>query len=188
MYPDGERYAGDKRVLTAFLHSGVVREMILRLKFGGERHLATVLAELSLGSWKEMPSADDAVVPVPAFSGRLRKRGYNQAALIARAVSRITGASFSQPLARMQGESQIQVTGGARRDNVHGKFSVKSWAGCTGKIWLVDDVMTTGATIAEIVSTLSDAGIHEVQPAVVCFRKIAEKSIIPGKEVCHAGV
>jgi len=119
---------------------------------------------------------------------RLRKRGYNQAALVASAVSRATGASFIQPLVRSGGESQIGVAGVARQGNVRGRFSVRSGTQCSGRVWLIDDVMTTGATITEIVSTMSDAGIRRVQPAVVCFRRIGEKSIIPGKEVNHAGV
>jgi ComF family protein len=188
MYPHGEQMAGDTRVFTAFLHSGVVREMVLRLKFGGERKLAVTLAELALSSWKEIPSSEDTVVPVPASPGRHRERGYNQAALIASAVSRATGALFMQPLVRSGGESQIGVPGRARQGNVRGKFSVRSGTRCSGKVWLIDDVMTTGATITEIVSTLSDAGIRRVQPAVVCFRRIGEKSIIPRKEVYHAGV
>jgi len=188
MYPDGEQMAGETRVFTAFLHSGVVREMVLRLKFGGERKLAVTLAEMALSSWEQIPSSEDIVVPVPASPGRLRERGYNQAALIASAVSRATGASFIQPLIRSGGESQIGVSGVARPGNVSGKFSVRSGTRCSGKVWLIDDVMTTGATITEIVSTMSDAGIHRIQPAVVCFRRIGEKSIIPGKEVNHAGV
>lgn len=188
MYPHGDQMVGGIRVLTAFLHSGVVREMVLRLKFGGERKLAVTLAELALSSWKETPSTEDTVIPVPTSPGRLRERGYNQAALIASAVSRATGARFVQPLIRSGGESQIGVSKAARPGNVSGKFSVRSGTRCYGRVWLIDDVMTTGATITEIVSTLSDAGIRRVQPAVVCFRRTGEKSIIPRKEVNHAGV
>ncbi len=187
MYPDGERMAGGIRVLTGFFHTGVVREMILRLKFGGERHLGRELARLALDSWKETPSGDDTIFPVPASRKRLRERGYNQAALLAAAISTETGAKFKDPLIRSSGESQIRVPGAGRAENIHGKFSVSQGTGCDGRLWLIDDVMTTGATITEIVSTLSDAGIHRVQPAVVCFRKISKESII-SREVNHAGV
>ncbi len=188
MYPDGERMIEGIRVLTGFLHSGVMREMILRFKFGGERHLGRELARLALDSWKEIPSGDDTLFPVPISRNRLRERGYNQAALLAVAISRETGASFRESLVRSGGESQIGVSGSERVENISGKFSVSPGTGCTGRAWLIDDVMTTGATITEIVSTLSDAGIQQVQPAVVCFRKIREKSIIPSKEVNHAGI
>lgn len=187
MYPDHERITGGIRVLTAFLHAGVIREMMLRLKFGGERHLGCELARLSLDSWKEVPSKEDLVFPVPVSRKRLRERGYNQAALLAMAVAGETGAVYKDPMIRKRGESQINVPGASRAENIKGKFSVSSGAVCNRRVWLIDDVMTTGSTIAEIVSTLSDAGIHKVQPAVVCFREIDEESIIAGKEANHAG-
>ena len=169
---------GDIQVLTGFLHSGVMREMILRFKFGGERHLGKELARLTLDSWAETPSMSDFLIPVPVSRKRFRERGYNQAALLAKAISRETGAVFENPLVRSSGESQIRVSGAERAENIRGKFSLSPGTTYKGRVWLIDDVMTTGATIAEIVSTLSDAGIHRVQPGVVCFRKISEESII----------
>ncbi len=178
IYPDGARMAGGVSVLTGFLHSGVVREMILRLKFGGERHLAGHLARLALDSWEKIPSREDTVFPVPVSARRLRERGYNQSALLASAISRETGAVFKDLLVRAGGESQIRVSGPGRKENIRGKFTVLPETGSHGRFWLIDDVMTTGATITEIVSTLSDAGFRQVLPAVVCFRKIEVESIV----------
>ncbi len=186
MFPDGVRMAGDIKVFTAFHHSGVVREMILRFKFGGERYLASELAKLSLDSWPEIPGSDDTLFPVPVSSARRRERGYNQAALLASAVARETGSIVKKPLARSGGESQIKVRGPDRTENVKGKFSVLKGIEHTGRAWLIDDVMTTGSTIIEVVSALSDAGLKNVQPAVVCFREISEESIIPCEEVEYA--
>lgn len=178
IYPDGARMAGEINVLTGFLHAGVVREMILRLKFGGERHLAGHLARLALDSWENIPSKEDTVFPVPVSGRRQRERGYNQSALLASAVSRETGAAFKELLVRTGGESQIRVSGAGRAENIRGKFTVLPGAESAGRFWLIDDVMTTGATITEIVSTLSDAGFRQLQPAVVCFRKSEIESIV----------
>ena len=188
MYPDGERWIGGQHVFTGFLHAGVVREMILRFKFDGERHLNRELALLTLSVWREAPSASDTVIAVPVSRRRFRQRGYNQAGLLAKAICRETGAVYKNILVRKSGQSQIEVPGASRVDNIRGKFALKPGSELKGKVWLIDDVMTTGSTITEIVSTLSDAGISEVQPGVVCFRKLDEESIIPCKEVYHARV
>jgi competence protein ComFC len=188
MFTDGERVAGGIRVLTAFLHSGVVREMVLRLKYKGEKHLSGELSRLALRSWIETPGECDTIIPVPASRERLRKRGYNQAALLASAVASRTGAFYRDILVRKDGDSQIGVSGTMRPENIRGKFAVERIPALKGRVWLIDDVMTTGATITELISTLSDKGVCEVQPAVVCFRKLALESIIPAEEVGDAGV
>ncbi len=186
MFPDGIRMAGNTQVFTGFHHSGVVREMILRFKFGGERHLARELARLSLDAWPKIPDADDTLFPVPASRARMRERGYNQAALLASAVARETGSTVKKTLFRSGGESQIKVRGADRTENIRGKFSVLKGTEHTGRAWLIDDVMTTGSTIIEVVSALSNAGLRHIQPAVVCFREISEESIIPCEEVEYA--
>gem|GEM_PF-1992602 len=188
MFPDGSRFAGGTRVLTGFLHTGVVREMVLRLKYHGERHLSGKLAALALKSWEVSPVKGDTLIPVPSSRERLRKRGYNQAALLASAVAARTGAVSRNILVRERGESQTEISGARRIENVRGRFAMNGNHSFQGRVWLIDDVMTTGATITELVSTLSHHGIRDVLPAVVCFRKLAEESIIPGKEVDYAGV
>ncbi len=179
MFPYGIRNVGKVSVLAAFSHSGVIRELILRLKFGGEKHIALELVKLSLQTWKKLPSCNDTIVPVPASPERLRERGYNQAALLARAVCSQTGAKYMDILQRQNGVSQIGKSGIERSKNISGKFNLKSNPMLSGTVWLIDDVLTTGATLTEVLSVLSDEGINEVQPFVVCFQKLSNDIIIP---------
>jgi len=188
VYPDGERIVLGRPVLTAFRHSGIPRELILRLKFSGERVLASSLARLSLLSWRRVPEKGDTIVPVPSARRRLRERGYNQAALIAGAVAGATGARLEKILTRRPGESQIGLSGRERIENIRGQFTLSGPAVFSGRTWLIDDVMTTGATITEISAVLEDAGIRRIIPAVVCFRNTEDESIIQGKEVDDGGV
>lgn len=187
-FPDGERSSFGVPVLTAFLHKGIPRELVIRLKFNREKHLAGLLARLALLSWKEIPSACDRLVPIPVSSAKLRKRGFNQAALLASAIGRITGAEPDDILACRRGEPQVGLSAHERRKNIRGRFSLKRKTETDGTIWLIDDVMTTGATVSEAFAVLGDAGISRVRPAVVCFRKPSDESIIRCKEVDNAGV
>lgn len=188
VYPDGERIVKGRTVLTAFHHSGVPRELIIRLKFNGERRLASKLAELSLHYWRRIPARGDMIVPVPSSGSRLRKRGYNQTALIASAVARSTGSCYRNILSRRAGGSQIGLSGSERLQNIRGQFTMTGNVRKPVRTWLLDDVMTTGATVSECSAILEDAGIPTVIAAVVCFRKTEDESIIHGKEVCNGGV
>ncbi len=187
-FPDGERSADGLSVLTAFLHRGIPRELVIRLKFNRERHLAGVLAGLALLSWKEVPASGDLIVPVPVSSVKLRKRGFNQAVLIASSIARSTGAKLEEMLTCRQGEPQVGLSADERKKNIKGRFSLKKKTDAEGTVWLIDDVMTTGATLSEACAVLGDAGVRRIRPAVVCFRKPSNESIIRCKEVDNAGV
>ena len=188
IYPDGERVIRGKSVLTAFHHAGIPRDLVIRLKFGGERKLAPVIAALCLSAWRDFPGRGDTVIPVPTTSSRIRKRGYNQAELIAKAVTRTTGAVCMNLLKRERGDSQVGLTAEERARNIRGKFSLSGRPEQTGRIWVLDDVMTTGATMLECIAVLEDAGMEKPSAAVVCFRKTEDESIIQGKEEYYGGV
>ncbi len=188
IYPDGERVIHGKSVLTGFHHAGIPRELIIRLKFGGERKLAPVIAALSIAAWRRVPGRGDVVIPVPTTSSRIRKRGYNQTELIARAVTKATGAVCVNLLRRKKGDSQVGLTAEERAANIRGKFYLSGRPEQPGRIWVLDDVMTTGATMLECIAVLEDAGVKEPAAAVVCFRKPEDESIIQGKEVIYGGV
>jgi ComF family protein len=137
--------------------------LVQALKFRGELALAGLLG----GLLAEVVAAEqvDCVVPVPLSAERLRRRGYNHAAEIARRVSRL-------PLeldlcARVRDTPpQMELPFAERQRNVRGAFRcTRSAAGW--RIALVDDVMTTGATLNEIASVLKDAGASRVVNWVV---------------------
>lgn len=185
VFPDGERSFPGGSALTAFHYSGVPRELVVRLKFGGERKLADPIAALALENWRAVPGSESLVIPVPTTRARLRKRGYNQAALIARKVASKTGASFTGALSRVCGDSQVGLSAAARKQNVKGAFKLADKLPGNADAWIVDDVMTTGATLSECVSILRSAGVRRVTCAVVCFQKPSDEGIIQDKEVDH---
>lgn len=116
--------------------------------------------------------AVDAVVPVPLADARLRERGYNQAALLAAAVSRRLALKFEPAwLLRVAAtHRQTSLPRARRAANVRGAFAAEPLAQTAMRgraVALVDDVMTTGATLAEASRVLLQAGCSDVQVWVV---------------------
>jgi ComF family protein len=108
------------------------------------------------------PDPPDLVVPVPLHPRRLRQRGFNPAGLLARAAARAGGARLdATALYRLRDTpSQTSLDRRQRRANVRGAFAARRPV--PARVWLVDDVVTTGATLAEAARALRRAGARRV--------------------------
>ena len=118
----------------------------------------------------EIVRAADAVTSVPLYPKRERERGYNQAALLGEALARRVGIPFRRRLLgrRRATATQTHLTAAQRVHNVRGVFSV-AWPGRVrgARIVLVDDVMTTGATVNECARALQEAGAASIMVLTV---------------------
>jgi ComF family protein len=139
--------------------------LVQALKFRGELALAPVLGDLLARCITE---AADCVVPVPLSSERLRSRGYNQSLEIARRVAALTGARLAPGLCerRRDTATQMDLPLEERAKNVRGAFHCPGIIG-SATVAVLDDVMTTGATLDEIAATLKRAGAARVVNWVV---------------------
>jgi ComF family protein len=110
----------------------------------------------------------DLVVPVPLQRKRLQQRSYNQALLLAREVARIRGLPLnSNLLIKIRAtESQQELSASDRIKNLRGAFQLQEKLSGQ-RILLIDDVMTTGATVATCSQVLIDGGAAEVYVAVI---------------------
>ena len=141
--------------------------LVQGLKFRGELALAPLLGQM-LATRLPRGTRVDYILPVPLARARLRERGFNQALEIARQVASATGCRLAPLLAERERDTapQVDLPLDARARNVRGAF--RSTALPSGaEIALVDDVMTTGATLEELAATLKRAGAARVVNWVV---------------------
>lgn len=158
-----------------FLYDGPARTLVLRLKNGGESrapHLARDMARVA----PEWIAPGRILVPVPLHRLRLARRGYNQALLLARALARSGGAELAPDwLQRVKNTRSTQgMRRAARLANIAGAFRLRPDAQSRirgADITLIDDVMTTGATLSACARLLRRAGAASV--AVLVYARVA---------------
>jgi len=162
----------DDGPIAAFVYGGAIADAITRFKYGARPDLARPLADLL---WHAVAARAGllrgcVVVPVPLHPVRLAERGFNQSALLARPVSRRLGAPFV-PLALARVRDTARQASLGREDrlgNVGGAFAVRQAKRLRGsRILLVDDVRTTGATLAACTQAALEAGAGPVTTAVL---------------------
>lgn len=147
-------------ITAPYRWTGVVQELVYSLKYRNVRASAPRLAELMSAHLADKSISADTIAPVPLHPSRERERGYNQSELLARSISKSTGIPIeSGVLARTRNTTpQVSMsTPEERRRNVVGAFE------CVGdvagkRVLLIDDVVTTGATVAECSAQLRQAG------------------------------
>jgi len=147
--------------LAAFAHEGVLRRALARLKYGGAARLAQPLgraAEPSLRTLLEI-SGPAVLVPVPVHRARERQRGYNQAALLATALGRAVGLPVAAVLDRQRETTrQHRLNRAARLRNLSGAFLVPAGRQAPPTVIVVDDILTTSATLEACALALREAG------------------------------
>ena len=161
------------RLIAVYQFEGAIRDAVHALKYNDIRALGPVLGRLMADDPRVVRLVPDAIVPVPLHARRERRRGYNQAVLLARPIAELLEAPVDGYLLRRIVDNQPQVESGpesARSRNVSGIFEAS--ADVRGKrILLVDDVATTGSTLRECARTLLKAGARRVD-AVVLAKEI----------------
>ncbi len=156
--------------LAAFAYEGVLRRAMARLKYGGAARLAGPLAEAALPTLNLLrPMLDaPALVPVPVHPDRLRQRGYNQARLLATTLSRSGGLPLADLLLRSRPTTQQHRLNRVQRlRNLRHAFTTRPGARSPPHVVLVDDILTTLATLEACSTVLRAAGATRVMGLAV---------------------
>ncbi|WP_294627087.1 ComF family protein [uncultured Bacteroides sp.] len=137
------------------------RQILYRLKYGGQKSIGTIMGRYMAAELQESGFFEDidVILPVPLHKKKQRMRGYNQSEWIARGIAAVTGLPIdtASVVRRKNTETQTRKSSLERWENVRGIFELRHAESLSGKhILIVDDVLTTGATIGECASCLTD--------------------------------
>lgn len=165
--PDAGMVLGDALLLAhaAFAHAGPMRRALQRLKYGGAARLANPLARAAAPALLHLldVAGPAVLVPVPVHPARLRQRGYNQAALLAGALAAEARLPLSDLLIRTRATTrQHGLTRAARLHNLRGAFAVRRGRRIPDSVILIDDILTTAATLESCAVVLRSAGVTSV--------------------------
>lgn len=157
---------------AAFVYHGGIDRLLPRFKFHGDLAAGRLLAQLAADAFAQH-DRPDALIGVPLHRARLRQRGYDQALELARPIARALRITLRDDLLirvrRTTQQSRLDAP--QRRRNVRGAFAttLKAANGWPAHVALIDDVMTTGATLHAAAKALRRAGVERVD-AWVCAR------------------
>lgn len=152
------------RTIAAFPYEFPIDRLVQGLKFGHRLPIAGFLADALADAVEAAAPAVELIVPMPLGPSRLRERGFNQSVELARRVAARRGMPCAPDGARRIRDTrpQTELSPAERRRNVRGAFAAGA-AVIGRRVAIVDDVMTTGASLAELARTLKAAGALQVE-------------------------
>jgi ComF family protein len=171
---DPARYwQGDLPLFAWGKYESSIKRSIGKLKYDGHRSIGTLYGEWLATSWLQSspldPATKLAVLPIPLHPEKLVSRGFNQAELIARSFSQVTGAKLDLSLQRTRSTvAQFGLSKLARQENVADAFAlVRSSLQPGDSVLLIDDIYTTGATVRSAALVLRSIDLNVCGVAVI---------------------
>lgn len=158
---------GLERVSAVWTHEGAARSLVLGLKLGGRREFAEPLVEASVRLLQRRGTESSVVAWPPCSRTDRRRRGFDHAELLARGVAMHLGLPAVRLIERVgRPADQTSLGGVERRTNLASAFAARPCD--SAAVLLVDDVVTTGATLQACARALRAAGASRVEAAVPC--------------------
>lgn len=143
-----------------------VKEAIYRFKYEGRKEYATFFGRQMAGKFSQEISEwkPDALIPVPLHKDRLKERGYNQSALLARELGNVLNIPVNEEIVCREKPTvpQKELNGKERENNLKNAFKIRQNDVKLKTIIVVDDIYTTGSTMNAIAQCLKEAGVQKV--------------------------
>lgn len=150
-------------VNSACIYTGIAKDLIWSLKFDRAQAAADIMGRRLAQLYGFAVPEDALIVPVPTAAKRVRKRGYDQAVLIARSFARHSSRQYTPLLSRLGSQEQKGVGREERFQQLDSAFVLRAPKRVPGsRIILIDDIITTGATLEEAAVTLRSGGAKAV--------------------------
>lgn len=150
-------------VIAPYAQKSLLQTCIKTMKYGAAHSLVKILGDW-MAEQASLPAQNFILIPVPLFKTRERKRGYNQALLLAERVARATGQPLEQSIKRIRNTPpQAQLSRENRLKNLRDAFCFKGKSPIANKkVILIDDVCSTGATLNECAKVLRQQGVKQI--------------------------
>lgn len=161
-------------IRSRFVYRDEIRDAIHQFKFNRKLALSTIFANELFSVYLTQGWKVDLIVPTPLSKERMRERGYNQTAWIASTFAARTGIKYCRTALQkvLETESQVALSETARRDNLKNAFQAEPFYVMGKTVLVVDDVLTTGATMNECSKALKRAGARNVYGLTVAATRI----------------
>lgn len=174
-YWDGRQPSYIRQGRAVFVYEGLVKKTMYRFKYSNRREYAAFLADAACvrwGGWMRQREIE-AVVPVPMFWRKERRRGYNQAALFARELAGRMGYVYVPDMVKRIRDTtpQKELNDTERENNLKKAFQMADFIVQYSHILLVDDIYTTGSTAEAVAEELYKAGMRDIYFLAACIGK-----------------
>jgi ComF family protein len=154
-------------VKSVTYHEKLARQLVWKFKFDNAQAAAAEMAKLMESAVDKVDNLPSVITHAPTATSRIRYRGYDQAQLLAKAVARQTGLPYQASLRRMGQHRQVGASRSQRVAQLKEAFRPINTSGIWGaRIILIDDVLTTGATLEAAATVLKTAGAKRIDGLV----------------------
>ncbi|HHW59287.1 MAG: phosphoribosyltransferase family protein [Bacteroidales bacterium] len=170
-----EKFIGQANIeyayaLCYFYKDGILQHCLHALKYKGHKDVGTFFGKLIGYELNDIDPPVDIIIPVPLHPKKEKVRGYNQAEMIAKGVSKVLKIPIAINIIKRTKftETQTKKTKWERYDNLNGVFAIQNSKSLANKhVLIVDDVITTGATTVSLIDLLKD--IENIKISVACI-------------------